>query len=264
MISLFVSNSDPKITSNNGSQVTLTLNPPIILNPNKKYYACATEVDIVYCFANIFTGINDKFVYYDTSKSATPFTHHFSQGLYSFDAIQEEINRCTQKNTQNNNLFELEADTSTSHIYIHFKNTTCKIDCSGADNIMQILGYPASTGLLNSVTYINDFYEGNNAQLNNVQNVLILASFVSGSYKNEQSQNVLCSVTPDVSPYSTVMYRPQMGVFVPIKQNILDSITFQLVDQTGKAINMGLNNPNDTVELWSARIIIVEEGYLSK
>ena len=264
MISLFVSNSDTKNTSNNGSQVTLSLNPAIVLNPNKKYYACATEVDIVFCFANVFTGVNNKFIFYDTAISASPFTYSFSQGIYSFNAIQEEINRATQKYLQNSNLFELEADTSTSHIYIHFKNTTCKVDCSGADNIMQMLGYPASTGILDSVPYANDFYEGNNCQLNTVQNVLITASFVNGSYKNEQSQNVLCSVTPDVVPYSTILYRPQMGVFVPIKQNILDTITFQLLDQTGKAINMGINNVGDTVELWSMRLIIVEEDYLSK
>ena len=54
MISLFVSNSDAKNVSNNGSQVTLSLNPPIMLNPDKKYYASAVEVDIVLCFANIF------------------------------------------------------------------------------------------------------------------------------------------------------------------------------------------------------------------
>ena len=189
----------------------------------------------------------------------TTFTHHFSQGLYSLNAIQDEMNRCTQADVQNSALFILEADTSTSHIFIHFKSTTCKLDCSGADNIMQILGYTSSEGLLGPVTYVNDFYEGNTCQLNNVQNVLLIASFVNGSYKNEQSQNVLCSVTPDVFPYSTIQYRPNLNIYVPVTQNILDTISFQLVDQTGKPINMGVNNNGDTAELWSARIVIVEE-----
>jgi len=261
MISLFVSNSDPKNTSNNGSQVTLALNPAVMLNPDKKYYASAVEVDIVFCFANIFTGVNDKFVYKEMKGGIlTTFTHIFSQGLYSVSAIQDEINRITQGDVQNSSLFILEPDTSTSHIFIHFRSTTCKLDCSGADNIMQILGYPASTGLLDAVAHVNDFYEGNNAQLNNVQNVLLLASFVNGSYKNEQSQNVLCSITPDVGPYSTIQYRPNLNIYVPVTQQILDTISFSLVDQTGKPINMGYNNPGDTVELWSARIVIVEEN----
>ena len=241
MISLFVSNSDSKNTSNNGSQVTLSLNPAIMLNPDKKYYASAVEVDIVFCFANIFTGVNDVFSYKEMKNGAlTTFTHHFSQGLYSLNAIQDEMNRSTQADVQTSALFVLEPDTSTSHIFIHFRSTTCKLDCSGADNIMQILGYPVSTGLLDAEAHVNDWYEGNNAQLNTVQ-------------------NVLCSVTPDVFPYSTIQYRPNLNIYVPVTQNILDTISFQLVDQTGKPINMGVNNNDgDTAELWSARIVIVE------
>ena len=53
MISLFVSNSDSIYTSNNGSTVTLPLNLPIILDPIKRYYASATERDVVYCLTNI-------------------------------------------------------------------------------------------------------------------------------------------------------------------------------------------------------------------
>ena len=231
-----------------------------MLNPDKKHYASAVEVDIVFCFANIFTGVNDVFKYQEMKNGAlTTFTHHFSQGLYSLNAIQDEMNRSTQADVQNSALFVLEPDTSTSHIFIHFRSTTCKLDCSGADNIMQILGYPVSTGLLDAVAHVNDWYEGNNAQLNTVQNVLVLASFVNGSYKNEQSQNVLCSVTPDVFPYSTIQYRPNLNIYVPVTQNILDTISFQLVDQLGKPINMGVNNNGDTAELCSARIVTVEE-----
>ena len=63
MFSLFVSNTDTKVTSNNGSKINLSLNPPIILDPNKKWYAAIFEMDVVYCFANIFTGVNDQFKY---------------------------------------------------------------------------------------------------------------------------------------------------------------------------------------------------------
>ena len=156
-------------------------------------------------------------------------------------------------------LFELEPDTSTSHIYIHFQSTTAEIDCTGTDNMIQILGYPASAGTLGPVLHINDFYEADNAKLNNVQNVLILASFVNGSYKNAQATNVLGSVTPDVEPYSTIMFRAQQPLYVPVTQNILDTITFQLVDQDGKILNMGVHDSTtDTPELWSMRLIIKE------
>ena len=118
-------------------------------------------------------------------------SHTIQQGIYTWRALQDQINRCTQTDVQNNALFILEPDTSTSHMFIHFMSTTCKIDCTGSDNMMQILGYTAADGVIGPVSYNNDYVEGDNALLNNIQNVLLLASFVSGSYKNAQSGNVL-------------------------------------------------------------------------
>ena len=81
--------------------------------------------NVVYCFANIFTGVNDKFKCSEIKNGVlTAFTHTFSQGLYTWKAIQEEINRITQSDVQNNYLFVLEPDTSNSNIYVHFMSTT--------------------------------------------------------------------------------------------------------------------------------------------
>ena len=88
-------------------------------------------------------------------------------------------------------------------------------------------------------------------------------NFVTGSYYNAQSKNVLASVTPDVKPYSVITYRPQKCMYVPITQNVLDTITFQLVDQDSKAINLGVNAPSEQYESFSARIIIVSEDKVS-
>ena len=260
MISLFVSNSDEKNTSKNGSQVSLSLNPAISLDPDKKYYASCVECDITYCFANIFTNKNDQFVYSEMKNGTMhTFTHTFSQGLYTINAIQQEINRCTQSDVQNNYLFVLEPDTSTSHVFVHFMSNTAVIDCSGDDNVMQILGYPSDSGEIGPVTYVNDFYEGDNAQLNNIQNILVLASFVNGSYYNSQSKNVLASITPDVAPYTIILYRPQQSIYVPVNNSILDTITFQLVDQDGNELNMGVHEVEiDKPERWSMRVIIKE------
>ena len=262
MISLFVSNTDTKVTSNNGSQIQLSLNPAIVLDPSKKWFASIYEMDVVYCFANIFTGVNDKFKYSEMKNGVlTSFTHTFSQGLYTWKAIQEEINRCTQLDVQNSYLFVLEPDTSTSHMYIHFMTTTCKLDCTGDDNMLQILGYDKTAGVLGPALHFNDYYEADNSRLNNIQNLYVLASFVSGSYQNSQAKNVLGAVTPDVAPYSTILYRPQQPIYVPVTQNVLDTITFQLVDQDNKSLNLGIHDPaTDDPERWSMRIIIKEDS----
>ena len=75
MFSLFVSNTDTNITSNNGSKINLSLNPPIILDPNKKWFASIFEMDVIYCFANIFTGVNDQFKYREV-KTGIPTSSH--------------------------------------------------------------------------------------------------------------------------------------------------------------------------------------------
>ena len=55
------------------------------------------------------------------------------------------------------------------------------------------------------------------------------------------------------------MYRPNKRLYIPVTQNVLDTITFQLVDQDFKEINLGVNNEFDVPERWSMRIIIVPE-----
>jgi hypothetical protein len=126
---------------------------------------------------------------------------------------------------------------------------------------MSLIGYTASDGVLGPVQYVNDFYEGSKAKLNNVLNIYIKASFVNGSYMNSTNSNILASVTPDVEPFSTIMYRPQYPIFVPISDPSLSNITFQLVDQNNNPINVGvIDGSTDTPELWSARICIKEDS----
>ena len=68
-------------------------------------------------------------------------------------------------------------------MYIHFMSTTASIDCRGDDNMLQILGFDKTAGIIGPVTYYNDSFEGDNAKLNNIQNLYILASFVVGVIK---------------------------------------------------------------------------------
>ena len=62
MISLFISNSPStnKVISNNGSSVTTSLTPPILLNPNKKYEMRLLSASIVYCEPNISSTLNNN------------------------------------------------------------------------------------------------------------------------------------------------------------------------------------------------------------
>ena len=78
--------------------------------------------------------------------------------------------------------------------------------------------------------------------------------------KTVKQKNVLGAVTPDTAPYSNILYRPQQPIYVPVTQNILDQITFQLVDQDNSTLNLGVHDINsDDPERWSLRVIIKSE-----
>ena len=72
MISIFVNNaSEPnKQVSKKGNQVTVSFNPPIILDPKKKYQMRCLNANIVYCMPNI-TSSNNK-LHFNIGNPANP------------------------------------------------------------------------------------------------------------------------------------------------------------------------------------------------
>ena len=50
MISLFVTNTDQTVTSNNGSKVQLSINPPIQLDPNKNIMHQLVKLTLLIAF----------------------------------------------------------------------------------------------------------------------------------------------------------------------------------------------------------------------
>ena len=64
-----------------------------------------------------------------------------------------------------------------------------------------------------------------------------------------------------LTTYYYVLYRPQQPIYVPVAQNVLDTITFQLVDQDNKELNLGVHDiETDEPERWSMRIVIKESS----
>ena len=99
----------------------------------------------MYCFSNIFTGINNKLYY---SLSGTPYVITFPAGLYSLDNINETISIQTLSNNDNANLINLQGNVATSSTYIIFDNIGLTINCTPNDSILNILGFPCSTGVI--------------------------------------------------------------------------------------------------------------------
>ena len=79
-ITLFIDNTiDSNTTVNSlGNQITINLNPSIHLDNKKNYVLRVISAQILYCFSNVFTGINDKLYYTLNSQN---YTITFPQGI---------------------------------------------------------------------------------------------------------------------------------------------------------------------------------------
>ena len=70
-----------KTISNLGSQITVNLNPPILLDPSKKYQMALNNGSIVYCHPNV-TNIYLSFTYKYLS-----YTLQIENGVYDINAF---------------------------------------------------------------------------------------------------------------------------------------------------------------------------------
>ena len=173
-ITLFVNNTQGTNTNVNplGNQITINLNPVIHLDYKKEYIMRVLSSQILYCFSNVSTVINDK-LYYNYNSHA--YTLIFPQGIYSLAAINDEISRQTNDQTNNPYLLGIQGDVANSSVYLVFNDPTVTIDCNHADSILQILGFPTSTGLVGPYSEQGtQFSTGLPASLNNTSSIIIV------------------------------------------------------------------------------------------
>ena len=93
MISLYINNtpSSYKTINSTYNSVTLQLQPPILLDPNKKYQLRVLNANVVYCQPNI-TSANNKFSYW---VNGVNYVKTIPIGLYGITDIDNTISRYT-------------------------------------------------------------------------------------------------------------------------------------------------------------------------
>ncbi len=121
---------------------------------------------------------------------------------------------------------------------------------------MPLLGFPKSDGEIGGYnTALYDLSE-TQANLNTVQNYIIKCDITTGSYENSQLSNVIASVIPDVSPFSTIIYKPVLPIRCPINVKRIESITITLTSQDGDSVDFNTNGGQRDPERWSVLLSI--------
>src|ERR1039457_6571212 len=102
MISIFFNNSkhSNKTVNSLGNQVTVNLNPPLLISDKKNYHLGLLQANIVYCQPNVFVGKSNWLTYMYTSSKFSPQSEKtiaFDTGLYTIDDINRKISLYTDR-----------------------------------------------------------------------------------------------------------------------------------------------------------------------
>ena len=265
---LFVTNRANKnnIVNNTGNQVTLNLNPPIQLDNKKNYVMRVLSSQILYCFTNVFTNKNDTITY---KYNNTDHSVVFPQGLYSLQALNDEIARqTTSLNTVLVNgvattapLFWFVGDYANGTVYIYGNDlgstATLTIKFSGS-TLLPMLGFPMTTAD-KKLAKGEQYTLVKSADLNTTSSLFMTCDAVGGSsYMNSQTSTVLANIFINTGVFNTIDYEPINPPKIHLTNYSLSNITFTLYDQDMIPVDMNTNNGQQSPEPWSAVIEILE------
>jgi hypothetical protein len=255
---LFINNTPDANTTVNplGNQIQILLNPPIHLDNKKKYIMRIISAQILYCFTNIFTGINNK-IYYTYKGSS--YTIVFPQGLYTLAAISDEIMRQTNNINNQPYIISVQGDAANSSVYIVFNDPTVTVDCNHSDSLLINLGYPMSTGIIGPFSESGtQFSLGAPAVLNTTTSLLMTCDSCAGSYKNGNASSIVASILINATPFTIIDYEPFNPPKITVTKYDIDSLTFTLFNQNLQPLDLNSNGGSQAYEAWSSTIEINE------
>lgn len=257
-INLFIQSDDSSVVDDNGSSILLNFNPALHLHKieGKNWYCKCVSASIPYISPNI----TNKYSMFLFSYEGNQHILAMETGLYDVMSLQTKMDFMIRQTLNiNKSLFQILPDTSTGKVYIKALSTDFSIQFDnrlGGSNVMQIIGFlpttPAFIPTYNGQTVVGT----NDTHIDQLQVINLHVSFVSSSYQTNQSSDVLCSINPNVTPYSRIQYDPQNPPICMIDKQNIYSARVELRDQNGILLNMSLQGYK---EPWSVNLQVFQE-----
>ena len=245
----FIDNTN---STNNGSQINVSLNPPLYLDMNKKYTLSMIEMNFTYCFSNIITGVNDGFNF---TYNGTVYINAIPQGLYAFSDLQNTINYITNVRCGQSNLFTFSYSSITGTTSVVLSANT-QLQC-GSTQSVSLFGFVYSRSLIYNSS-IPAYASDKAVQFNTVKSVNVFCDLITSSYQNNNQSNLLGVITINSKPYNLQTFDPVNLMSVPITlQDIIKNFTIYLTDDKNNALdftNGGLIN----TQYWNIKLRIDE------
>jgi hypothetical protein len=229
-IPIFVNSNygDNSTTSPDGSTIRFHLNPPIKIPSDKKCVFQLIEANIWWTIANISPELNNNTLQFLVG--ATTYNITFAKGLYSLDAINDQISSFLVLNSLSPNLIIIQGDQTTSKTFFTLNATNVSINLTNS-KIRNMLGFTSGTTLGTGVSGAN-YVSNDIARLNTITKVLVHSNFTNSTYYNSQNgSTVIASITPMVGVGELITYVPNNVINHTIGERTINEISFWITDQ---------------------------------
>ena len=240
-----VKNTSPKLSnslllSGSTSNFTINFSPTIDLSQNAKYEVALIRLETYYSFPNIDSS-NNLFKY-SPNFGTTWNTITIPTGCYEISAINAYIQRSMKDagyydSTNSAYYITLSTNFNTLKTIISLA-PNYKIDFTIPNSLRTVLGFNSQIYSAVSTSQGNSFESENIVNILSVNEILVHADIIGGSYINGSSKSVLYSFFPGVGPGYKIIEVPKNLVYLPITRERIDSINIRLTDQDGKELDL--------------------------
>lgn len=228
-INLFISSSASGAQLDaNGTRLRVNLNSPLLVPIHRKCRVISSN--IWYDFPNILSGSNTiEFTY-----NAVVYTYVIPEGLYSLHDLIERIKELEHNYNLPSPFFELQSDESTGKVsfrVINMGGLAFAMNYDVNNPIFNLLGFTGA----HPGGPDESWYDGaNKAALNQVNSILIHASFInSGVFNSRSGSTVISEVQITSTPGSQIITKDVNPIVSNVVESQIDDIVIWMTSEDG-------------------------------
>ena len=212
------------LVSGTDSKIITTFNPPIKLDPKKRYELALLNLETYYSFPNI-SEQNNQFRYRVNKKSPWK-TFGIPKGCYEIlginDAIQSEIG---------NTDVVLKPNLNTLRCILCIENEL-EIDFSIPNCINSVLGF-------DSKIYAKGTHSGERSvDILRINSILVHTDIITNAYQDGRMEPIIYSFFPNVSPGQKIVEVQKNLIYSPLTVDTIQRMSTWLTDQDSLPLDL--------------------------
>ena len=228
------------LLSGSTSNFTIRFNPSIDLSQDKKYEVALIRLETYYSFPNI-DATNNLFKF-SPDFGNTWKTITIPTGCYEVSAINAYIQRRMKDMgyyDSTNSVYYITISTNFNTLKTVLSlAANYKVDFTIDKSLRTVLGFNSQIYSAVSPTEGNSFESENIVNILSVNEILVDADIIGGSYLNGSAKQVVYSFFPSVGPGYKIIESPKNLVYLPVVRDRIDSINIRLTDQNDEELDL--------------------------